>query len=701
MRCGYLIWLAVLWPMMINAAPLRVLTGEHADFTRVVVAIPPETEWQLGRTDEGYALRMPVDDGYDLAGFFDLIPNDRIVDVSQDPGRDELRLRVDCRCHARASVYQGNYLVIDIRDGPAPRNSPFELALPAALTLRAREADSVQERRSYQPSESPLLPVITPRVADMRTMVGSGETQKDDVPKPAPQIQNMPTVPTHEARQLIAETLGESLGRALTDGLLEERRGPARTGPSGEPELAQDMVRQGPSIPGIDTKTGIDPFAINSTVAAPQTQVGQPCLDQSQFDIAMWGKDTPPHRQLQAARAALSASVDQPEADAFLALARLYVFLGFGREAVQTLDMENIQSRQRIILRAIAGIIDDEPVSQDLFIGQVSCPSHVALWALLAQPAPPTDAQVDRRAVITAYRALPTYVQKAIAPRLTEALLAIGAQDEAMQVMGQQPLTVREDVNVVLAEAALSEALGDEARAVAAVTEVVRRDPRTTPEAMQRFFENGIANEVAFADEDFLFADALRFENAGQPSAVFLADAQFKAYLSVDRFDDARRLLQTGLNRTAEPRLATLRSALFQQVADRLPDGAFLRFIWDEDFGTIDVETQHVIAARLIALGFPQRALAVLTPNGDGVVADEHTTLFREAEQKLAEQAAVRSANQQTGVVPSLGLETEDQSVSPSDRQTLGANRALVDEAEQTRQAIRALLESVPAPAEF
>ena len=691
MRLLYFFCIAVLWPIISNAAPLRVITGEHANFTRVVVAIPTGIDWQFARIRDGFVLRLPTEDGFALGQFFDLIPKDRISAVSQNPSAGELRLFVDCQCHARASVYRENYLVVDIHDGPAPPNSPFAVVLPADAPLDMGDTQTAP----YQPPDNPLLPLVMPSQFGGMASVNRIERVPANIERADDDQQ------AEEAVRVVAQALGESLARGLSEGVLQEESGPRDDDIDNLAGPTPLKMRGGQPFPGISAKTSVDLLAVNSAADASETQIGQPCLAQSYFDITAWGDDSPPYSQLREARARLVTPADQFEDGALLALARLYVFLGFGREALQALDLEGVQSRERVILRVIARMVDGDPVSQDIFAGQVSCPSAVALWALLAQSPSSIDAQVDRTAVINAYRELPLYVQRTIGSRLAEALLAIGAQDEAMQVLGSSPSTEREDVNVVLAQAALSDSLGEEVLAIEAVTDLVRNDPRTTPEAMRRFFEDGVLNSVVFSDADFLFADTLRFEHAGTASADALAEAQFAAYLSVDRLEDARGLLQKHKASMSQDGNVASRTTLFQHAVDRLPDGAFLRFVWEEDLQDVEVSAQNGIAARLLELGFPDQAFAVLTTSADGVMGAERTNLLAQARAALAVQAAAVGPDQQIDVIAAGENSADIQNPAAAKPAFLGKNRALVDDAEQTRATIRALLEGTPAPAGF
>ena len=103
------------WLLTVLWVSANVQTGEHENFTRVVVTIPVDAAWQLGRNDNGYLLRVPGVNEYNLGGFFDLIPRDRIVDVQNASAGSELQFFLDCECYADAFLEGTRVLVLDFR----------------------------------------------------------------------------------------------------------------------------------------------------------------------------------------------------------------------------------------------------------------------------------------------------------------------------------------------------------------------------------------------------------------------------------------------------------------------------------------------------------------------------------------------------------------------------------------------------------
>ncbi len=109
-----------------EAAVVTVKSGEHPDFSRLVLFLPRGADWQLEEAERAVTISLP--DGaphrFDLSGVFDLIPRDRIADLSQADGH-RLRVVLNCACPVTASFEAPRYLILDVGD-------PAEVGDPAA-----------------------------------------------------------------------------------------------------------------------------------------------------------------------------------------------------------------------------------------------------------------------------------------------------------------------------------------------------------------------------------------------------------------------------------------------------------------------------------------------------------------------------------------------------------------------------------------
>ncbi|AZL59448.1 hypothetical protein EI545_11705 [Tabrizicola piscis] len=101
----------------------RVISGEHADFTRLVVELPQESDWTVGRIPLGYAFATgsASQPGYDLSRVWNRIPRTRLRALRADPETGALELTLACPCHVFPFEYRPGMVVLDIKDGPPPQ----------------------------------------------------------------------------------------------------------------------------------------------------------------------------------------------------------------------------------------------------------------------------------------------------------------------------------------------------------------------------------------------------------------------------------------------------------------------------------------------------------------------------------------------------------------------------------------------------
>lgn len=598
MRVVFAIALFVSLPFAVLAQPVRVQTGEHADFSRVVVRLPMGADWVFGRDTNGYVLRLPVADGYDLRRFYDLIPNTRIMAVSQDAAAGELRLAVSCECNADVLQISPRFLVIDIGDGAADEASPFEKFID-------RDTGSLRPENAGKR----IFPVVFPDVTT------AGPTSSVPLlPFARPSVPRQPSAPVIRTELAALEQLVvESLGRGMTDGVLVPDLTRTVIGPNSAAQISTDLP-----VPGISVSSGIDPVALPGEAPPPLAENGMACIPDSFVDLAAWADDRPFGDQIAEKRSLLVQEFDRFDPEVVLGLARVYTHFGFGREAIQTLELDNMGSVERTYLRTIAQILDDEPgVFSDLH-GQASCPSSVALWAFLAAPIDSPARDGNRAAILRTFNSIPRLLQRHLGPRLAERFDAIGDDDAADQALRVARREAPDAVATRLAAATLATSLGNDTAQMATLTILARTEPRITPEAMIRFLVESARRQIAVPASDMVMADVLRFEHAQTPTSADIAAAQIAAYLAVDAFEDAIRLFEeTGSVFDAALR-DTINAEIDQAAVARMSDADFLGYFLGKPLPLNTQELRDSVAGRLISLGFPDQALRLLGPSTPG-----------------------------------------------------------------------------------
>ncbi|MEM9786688.1 MAG: hypothetical protein AAF801_09325 [Pseudomonadota bacterium] len=595
------------------AQTANVQTGEHSDFTRVVVTIPEAANWQLGRNEDGYLLRVPDIAGYDLRRFFDLIPRERILNANIGAQSNTLQLSVTCQCYVDAFVDRPGILVIDVRSGSAPANARFEQPLDPVEVFLAEEIEQRPTLPRFSVPERQLLPLIIPRnsapesepptvISNSAPRVALSVTAPD---RPNEEAQNEVEARNADLRAL-EQSITESLARGLSEGVLLPDIGQTN-------DVQANVAPQNVPSPGVETRTGIDLAAVPSAQQTLRTQEGQVCPADTFFDVANWGDDRPFSEQIGQLRSSFVGEFDRLDEASILATARLFVRFGFGREAAQTLQMDGVLSQERQYLLGIAQIMDEDPVSAGLFDKLVSCQSNVALWALLAADGGALDGAVDPAIVLRAFKALPSRLQSHLGPRLSERFLAIGDEESARQSLAKAISEPLPSTDAKLAEAELLQDLGETNAANETLTQLVREDNRTTPQTMTAFLKAAINEGIPVGPQDFLLADALRFEHEATAQAEELAFAQIHAYLHQGEFDLARQLIDE-LAPTIDPSaLAEANNALAAAMLSGADDIRFLDFAFDDRSLMLNASIHITMAERLLDLGFPVRAVELLT----------------------------------------------------------------------------------------
>lgn len=623
-------WIVVLLfvflPIAANAQQVAVQTGEHARFTRVVVTLPPGSDWRLGRNDAGYLLRVTDIDGYDLRRFFSIIPRTRIADALSGTAAGELQLVVDCPCYADAYLDGSRFLVVDIRDGIAPETAAFEAPIDLVQPLMA-EVDLSTPGNSDISFANRVLPVVFPPGPDGSSPSNTSPPQQTiDLQAPPssaePETEQPVAAQSAQAADLLAleQSITESLSRGLSQGVLEADLGPQE---GQDTSLEVDVP-----APGLETRTGIDLSAVPPDPVIVRNQEGQVCLSDQLFDVGAWGGEEPFSQQMSAARAALTGEFDRLDEQAVFDTARLFVFFGFGREAIQTLRLDGVSSQERRYLTAIAQIVDGDPVSPELFERQVSCQSSVALWAMLANGENALDGKVDPASVLRAFKALPIGLQAHLGPKLSARFLAIGDEDSALQALDPAKTVDAPTTDAQLAETALLQDLGEMDDALQNLAELARND--ATPETMLAFLRAVSAGDLDARASDFSLADVLRFENAMSPVTIELAEAQAKAYIAQDGFGPAQSLIQDVSEVVDEERSTALMNDFVAAATERMTDAAFLGMAFDNSVWPTEETAQDNMARRLLNLGFPERA--ALLVNGDTNAVPSSDRLALQAE---------------------------------------------------------------------
>lgn len=559
----------------VQAETVRLLSGEHGGFSRLAMVLQEPKSWQLGRDGQAYMLRVDDPDlKIDAARAFNRIGRQRIGAVSV-PRPGELRVDLACNCRANAFEERPGVLVIDIHDGPPLPGSPFEAPLPSLVAL----------------PPSPQIPPLAPddNAIYWRNLLGEAT--------PAAGTGLEPNIGLSLAREELMSRLARAAAQGVVD-IGNEVGGETAT--SGSPLMHVETV--------LDRDLGVRrdrPASATVCIAAERVALGQ------------WAGPAPFAEQIGAARTNLLGEFDRPDHKAVTRLARLYLHYGLGVEATALIAAFPDAVEDAPLLLTLAAIVEGVPerAPKGILSGQVLCDGPVALWALLADPAPGLLREIARGSILRALPELSPDLRRQIGPELSRRLLERGDSAAAQEV---ETILARVRPGApapaeLLAQARLDQAAGRDAPA--SLERLASLNDPESPEALLMLVNDRLSRDQPVGPDLVTAAGTLAFELRAEPLAPQLARAHILSLGSTGAFEAAYE----ALDRLPETKvLPGLRGELLAQLTAAATDQGFLRYSLRPGGLPPDVPAPVLAAmvTRLLDLGFPAEARAILSRLG-------------------------------------------------------------------------------------
>ncbi len=659
----------------LSASPLvaqqtvSVQSGEHDGFTRLVLAIDPAVDWQVETSRGAATIRFPGRAlGFSTARIFDRIAKDRIAAVSaaQPESGAELKLELDCKCEVQSFAFDGKYIVIDVYDGPPldplaaaetpppwqpdslpyiqPSNAParftaYVMSEPPAQPRLLPDppkpgAAPVPETAALAPPAAPdtvaeVGPVDAGRgdpeagvVSDMEAMAGAvvsdmntGVEAQDD-PEMLARIEEAQS-------QLLAQ-----LTRAADQGLVDFVPAPvpvAEVAPEPEPEPAPPPEETPPSAEMLQQLSARTAYAQSNEDALSEivNQFAMPqCLEDARFSMQGWGGEAGFSTRLAELRSSLLGEFDTPVPDIAESLVQLYLRYGLGAEARLTLAETGVELENGLVYNDMAALLEGEPerVAGPVLQG-AGCGGAHEMWYLASGRG--AYQVLEPLAITEAFSEYPIEVRALIGPPLAQAFMDRG-QVEAGHVVLE--IVRRADSGVTtaqrMAEARVMQAQGDPAGAAEIYRTLALESGEQAPEALIAYARALLETDetlpdtllldlesAAFFNRETAYADDLRLWEIRVRARIAGADA---ALAQIEESARARPDL--------EPALQEIAAEIFSRTgAEDLGDFAYaqmvLRFASLLDQGPQGDAARLRIAEEMAAIGLPETALDVLSPN--------------------------------------------------------------------------------------
>lgn len=394
-----------------HAQAVRVQSGEHDGFTRLVVDVGPDRTWSI----EGDASRPVIrfDPGiasFDLSQVFSTIPRTRLNDLALDDG---LVLDLACACPVSASRYRSRYLVLDIADETARDTAPADDQVSESSD--ADDPDAAARRVAAAES----LPDLTRLILESATEA-----------EPSPSTDFLQA----QAVETAAAIMAEQLARAAASGLIEAAPGRPlsdadpltsieRTVPGTGPAAAElGRIEDIPFDLPIRAETAVD-IALQRAVASEMQRPRLVCTGQ-EFSLVDWSDGTGVYSGLGQLRAAVYDDRGVIDRRAVVDLARHYISYGFGAEAAYWLaEIPNPPES----MVALASIVDgaETPVFPHLADAAVCSPGEL-LWRYVDGSFEGDLGAEEVSAIQRATAALPMVLRDQLGPRIARDLSADG-----------------------------------------------------------------------------------------------------------------------------------------------------------------------------------------------------------------------------------------------------------------------------------
>lgn len=596
----------------ILAREIEVRSGEHDTFTRMVLNIPAGTKWALTQTGKLAELTVKLPDiKFDTSQVFSRISRTRLLGVSQKKSGEALELEFGCECTVAGFTQSGTLLVIDIQDPEHLTNTAHSI-FDAAPTLRF---SNVAPTETHNPNLSwkvnPETPSMIEEPVEFKKLDGAS-------------VVDLSTQNTLENVNASELRLLSQIDRAAAQGLLHRNMQISRNDSAATVETAGNE----PQSNNTDTKR---PLQVSMTAitsmdrdfAKPDEQDLQTidqtsCLSTEHVALSKWGNGLPFGTQIGYRRSELFGEFDSVNPQAVTDLARNQLFFGFGAEAKETLDLFAVENLTHDVLTALAEILDNGQIlTQNPFKKQKTCNSDVALWAYLADPDFSPTEETNSAAVLTAFTRLPDHLRVLLGPVLIKKF------SDSRDIQSAEIVSRAANRTLKSSDPAL-----DFAQANA---DMQHRGSNIASSQMERIAQSGteyspqalidLVNAQTLADQkispdipDLIAAYKMEFRKSELASDLHRVHVLSLAL--TQRFPEAFAIYHDKNTYFSSPdKYKTLTQALVL-LASRANDITFLRYSLlqiEKPEPKLPIEVQNLLAARLIDLGFSERASQLLT----------------------------------------------------------------------------------------
>ncbi len=631
------LFLLLMPQVLLAQTSVQVRSGEHDSFTRLVVRVDPESNWELTESRGQIVLAFP-DQVFDFetSGIFARIPKTRIlaVETRLDEAASALIIKTACACAANVFAFGDNYLVIDVQNGgPLPEidEETAKAAPPSAYEywqpgmLQPAPAQDGTDFFTSLPDLSRPQDIDEPVSMDMAEASPSEQNeQRIEIIRPEQEPDPAMLARIEEAQ----DQLLQQLTRAADQGLIDFVPPIAEAPP---PELieqsetveqtAQDSPLDPSLLRQLSARTAYDDAAESDLVNIVNEFAMPQCLDNIEFEMANWSGDADFSKQVSELRSALYGEFDALAQDHALALARLYIVNGLGAEARVVLADLPEEADEFQILNDMATIVDGGKWSPTGRISQgANCGGDHELWYLAGGQG--RQAIIATQPIIDAFATYPISVRMLIGPRLANVFLDAGEFDAANTVLEiVRRAAVPDTTPLQMAAANLLESDARQVEANEIFETVAQSQSAESAEATIALAKSALLAHEGIPQSMLTDLEAVVFSQQGTPVSEQARLFEIRVSARVNGLETALVMIKNDLENAKgdHAELAHLVAEIMAEYnASQQGQMTYVNAIIDhldilsqDDFAD---KARVVIAAEFITAGLPNIALDILKP---------------------------------------------------------------------------------------
>ena len=572
-----------------GAQTLLVRSGDHADFTRLVLDLPPGVQIAAAPFAEGGGMLLTLPEQryrFDTSRVFNRISRARIAAVADLPDGTGLEIRFGCACGTRLFRAGDSMLVLDVGE-----------TLPKAQDAALPDGEVAPSTQGFSEVRLGSNPGIGPRQVANPLM-------------PMPLFQETSQTEGEPRADLteFERSLAQQVASAATQGLLETVLDPRLLA---QPPGAAEPTAAAPQAAREQLGASIVP----SRPSDPEQRIrlgGQmPCIADAELDFARWGGEEgmPLDRHIPVLRSRLYDGRDRLDREVMHDLVRAYLSIGFGAEARALLALD--ERRPPGLLGALALIVDGKQEDLGVFTGQTGCDGAAALWSVLASHDDFGHAEVNEAAVLRAFEALPLVLRDLLGPQLATRLAQMGREDTARNLLSRLQRAAGSVSQEMQFSGARIDLLSGEIDAARSVLDSFTREngPRTA-EAVTATIEDATRQGIPVPERlvDLSAAYVTELRGTEQGPEIWLA--HLRALWANGQVQDAMTELLLTDKIPDDIRAKAAREVVLA-LAEKAETPLFLRQVLDPRvlaLPGLDAEVSLDVASRLLDLNMPDSA---------------------------------------------------------------------------------------------